>query len=192
VLERYGYDGFGTPRYMTGNFGNRSSSSYGWETLFAAYRYDLESGLYQVRHRYLHPKLGRWGSRDPINELGFNVLTGNEEEPDRSEERHLYAYVANNPASHVDLFGLSLAECLRQAAAAGAATAALAQCLARSRGAGCGPAHTAAALATDAAYQACKDVCKRLADRLREDYRNTPFRPPPHWAPGSYGFGQRR
>lgn len=56
VQERYGYDGFGTPRYMDGSFGARSSSSYGWETLFGAYRYDLETGFYQVRYRYLHRK----------------------------------------------------------------------------------------------------------------------------------------
>jgi RHS repeat-associated protein len=91
VLERYGYDGFGTPRYMTSAFGNRSSSSYEWETLFDAYRYDLESGLYQVRYRYLHPKLGRWVSRDPIGELGGVSL---------------YAYVINSPIRSTDTFGL--------------------------------------------------------------------------------------
>jgi hypothetical protein len=33
---------------MDANFGSRSSSSYDWETLFGAYRWDSESGLYQV------------------------------------------------------------------------------------------------------------------------------------------------
>jgi hypothetical protein len=47
VLERYGFDGFGAPRYMDASFGARSSSNYGWETLFGAYRYDADTGLYQ-------------------------------------------------------------------------------------------------------------------------------------------------
>ena len=49
VLERYGYDAYGTVRFMDGNFNSRSSSSYGWETLYGAYRWDSETGLYQVR-----------------------------------------------------------------------------------------------------------------------------------------------
>jgi RHS repeat-associated protein len=92
VQERYGYDGFGTPRYMTAAFGSRASSVHGWETLYGAYRYDLESGLYQVRNRYLHAKLGRWLSRDPIDYNGGI---------------NLYGYVGNKALNKIDLFGLS-------------------------------------------------------------------------------------
>ncbi|MCW5555098.1 MAG: RHS repeat-associated core domain-containing protein [Verrucomicrobiae bacterium] len=91
VQERYGYDGFGQPRYMDGSFGSRGSSSYAWETLFDGYRYDLESGLYQVRYRYLHPNLGRWPSRDPIGYMGG---------------KNLYRFAMNNPVSVFDAFGL--------------------------------------------------------------------------------------
>ena len=91
VQERYGYDGFGKPRYMDKSFGSRSSSSYGWETLFGAYRYDLETGLYQVRYRYLHPNLGRWINRDPIGELAGT---------------NLYRYVDNAAISVYDPLGL--------------------------------------------------------------------------------------
>jgi YD repeat-containing protein len=59
VQERFGYDGFGQPRFMTSGFGSRTSSSYGWEVLFDAYRWDQECGFYQVRNRYLHPEIGR-------------------------------------------------------------------------------------------------------------------------------------
>ncbi len=90
VQERYGYSGFGVPRYMTASFGNRSSSNFDWETLFHSYRYDLETGLYQVRYRYLHPNLGRFLNRDPIEEQGG---------------LNLYAFVGNDPINHWDRYG---------------------------------------------------------------------------------------
>jgi RHS repeat-associated protein len=60
---------------MDGSFGSRTGSSYGWDVLFAGYRYDAESGLYHVRNRAYHPGLGRWLSRDPFDYLaGSNLL----------------------------------------------------------------------------------------------------------------------
>jgi RHS repeat-associated protein len=76
---------------MNASFGS-VSSGFQWETLYGAYRYDAESGLYQVRYRYFHPRLGRWIARDP---LGYEAGSAN-----------LYAYVANNPMAWVDSFGL--------------------------------------------------------------------------------------
>ncbi len=91
VLERYGYDAFGESRVMTSTFGSRSSSTYGWETRYDAYRWDSESDFYQVRYRYLHPTLGRWLTRDPIGELGTP---------------NLYANVRNNIITRIDPLGL--------------------------------------------------------------------------------------
>ena len=51
VQERYGYNGFGGVNYMNTNFGSIPVSAFDWETLFDSYRYDTESGLYQVRYR---------------------------------------------------------------------------------------------------------------------------------------------
>jgi RHS repeat-associated protein len=112
VQERYGYNGFGQPRYMTANFGTRTSSSYDWETLFDGYRYDTDTGLYQVRYRYLHPNLGRWLSRDPIGEQGFVYLVVIPQIQTIVEivSRHLnlqlYHYVDNQPITSLDPIGL--------------------------------------------------------------------------------------
>ena len=92
VLERYGYDAFGLSRVMTPTFNPRSSSNYDWETRYGAYRWDGETGFYQVRYRYLHPTLGRWLSRDPIGEIGGV---------------NIYVYVFNSSNNTVDWLGLA-------------------------------------------------------------------------------------
>jgi RHS repeat-associated protein len=94
VQERYGYNAFGTSRVMNASFVVQSSSSYNWETRFAAYRWDSESGLYQVRYRYYQPLLGTWINRDPIGERGGI---------------NLYGYVANGPVIFIDPLGLETA-----------------------------------------------------------------------------------
>lgn len=91
VQERYGYNGFGGVRYMNAGFTTITASAFDWETLFDSYRYDTESGFYQVRYRYLHPLLGRWITRDPLEyQDGVN----------------LYVYVQNNPTTKIDPLGL--------------------------------------------------------------------------------------
>ncbi len=94
VQERYGYDAFGKPRFMDASFGARSSSSFDWETLFDGYRFDTETGLYQVRFRYLHPGLGRWMSRDPLMEQAGS---------------NFYCHTTNSPINFHDSQGLQMA-----------------------------------------------------------------------------------
>jgi RHS repeat-associated protein len=92
VQERYGYDGFGRPRVMTAAFAPQDPSTRDWETLFGGYRFDRETGLYQVRFRYLHAELGRFLSRDVVEYFaGTNLLS----------------YVQNRPAWRRDSFGLA-------------------------------------------------------------------------------------
>ena len=73
VQERYGYNAFGLSRVMDADFNVISTSSCDWETRYDCYRFDAESSFYQVRFRYLHPTLGRWLTRDPIEWMVCNL-----------------------------------------------------------------------------------------------------------------------
>jgi RHS repeat-associated protein len=76
---------------MDADFNVLPASNYDWETRYDNYRFDDESNFFQVRNRYLHPNLGRWITRDPIeNKDGMN----------------LYAYINNNSINGVDYYGL--------------------------------------------------------------------------------------
>ncbi len=92
VQERYEYDPYGDVTFLSASFGVRTASSYGWETLYAGYRYDATSNLYAVRYRYYHPRIGTWVTRDPIGYRGCIAL---------------FQYVLSQPASDVDPSGLA-------------------------------------------------------------------------------------
>jgi len=91
VIERYGYESFGQPRFMDAGFGSKSGTSFQWYFLYDGCRWDEQSGFYQMRNRYLHPTLGRWLTRDPIGYRGG---------------LNLYAYVGNRPVNRRDPWGL--------------------------------------------------------------------------------------
>lgn len=56
---------------------------------------------------YFDPTIGRWASRDPINEIGFQTLNHSRRSFDRNQEKDLYAFSANNPINNIDLYGLA-------------------------------------------------------------------------------------
>jgi len=92
VVERVLYDAYGkSTLYNAAWSATQASTLYNNEVLYAGYRFDPESGLYQVRHRHYHPSLGRWVQRDPIR---------------YADGLSLYAYVRSSPLSKIDPFGL--------------------------------------------------------------------------------------
>ncbi|MBI3861131.1 MAG: hypothetical protein HY290_04465, partial [Planctomycetia bacterium] len=93
VQERYAYDAYGMPTFLTPAWGNRSDSSYKWETLFAGYRFDSTVGVCSVRNRILHPLLGSWSTRDPLGWLSGPSLL---------------EYAKSNPIRNVDALALDI------------------------------------------------------------------------------------
>jgi len=101
VVERYRYDAYGKVTFLAGAkdlAGNptaewtvRNASIADNQVLYCGYRFDPETGLYQVRHRMLHPTAGRWMQRDPA---GYVDGLG------------LYEYVGGQPVAMVDPMGL--------------------------------------------------------------------------------------
>lgn len=81
VVETYRYTAYGEELFDTAMIPWRFSSK----------RVDEETGFVYFGRRYYDPAVGRWVTPDPI---------GREGGP------NLYAYVLNNPLSHIDLYGL--------------------------------------------------------------------------------------
>ena len=90
VQERFRYDAFGNMAFMTAAFGSRSTSSYSWNYLFHGEFLNGDLGLYNYGYRFYHPNLGRWISRDPIEEKGG---------------LNLFGFVGNNGVNKLDYLG---------------------------------------------------------------------------------------
>lgn len=74
IVAQYGYDPFGRATKLQG-------SGPDSDFLFAGYFYHKASGLYITAHRVYSPKLGRWLSRDPIDDPGFQMMQASNPEP---------------------------------------------------------------------------------------------------------------
>jgi RHS repeat-associated protein len=94
VVEQYRYGDYGQPSFYSGSGTPLTSSAIGNYTLFGGHRFDLETGLYYQRSRYLDPVAGRFTSRDVIGIWGDPASLGNG-----------FTYTGNNPESFVDPFG---------------------------------------------------------------------------------------
>src|SRR6185436_6712810 len=87
VVERYAYDPYGRAYVFTAAWAPQASTIYNNEILFAGYRLNPETGLYQVRNREYHPTLGRWAQRDPLKYI---------------DSANLYEYVRGDPLNRTD------------------------------------------------------------------------------------------
>jgi len=60
---------------------------------------------------FYNPSTGRWLSRDPLNELGFNLPIHSQHSFNLGEEKggiNLYGFVVNSPILSIDRFGLDI------------------------------------------------------------------------------------
>ncbi|WP_158261262.1 MULTISPECIES: RHS repeat-associated core domain-containing protein [Pirellulaceae] len=73
------YDPYGTP-----------TDESDFRQLFGGYYYDSDTGLYLVRNRVYHPKLGRWLTKDPLGMV---------------DGPNLYEYCAGDPVNLIDPSG---------------------------------------------------------------------------------------
>ncbi|MFO0799414.1 MAG: RHS repeat-associated core domain-containing protein [Gemmataceae bacterium] len=99
VVERYVYDPFGQATVYDASYKVQSGSAYDWVYLHQGLRWDATAGLYDNRHRWYSPTLGRFTSLDPIRyDAG---------------DQNLYRYVGNGPTTNLDPSGLMMPPRLR-------------------------------------------------------------------------------
>jgi RHS repeat-associated protein len=85
VAASYEYDAYGTIVSSSGSFAG--SNPFRFSTKYL----DSETGLYYYGYRYYSPELGRWVSRDPLEEDGGI---------------NLYGFINNDPVNFLDALGL--------------------------------------------------------------------------------------
>ncbi len=101
VWEVFGPSGYIRTSYSYAPFGAVSASGDVTQPFqWSSEHYDSETALVYYNFRHYSPALGRWLSRDPIEEQGG---------------RNLYAFVGNHIGSSVDILGKwSLWECIKR------------------------------------------------------------------------------
>ncbi|MFA5794301.1 MAG: SDR family NAD(P)-dependent oxidoreductase [Candidatus Brocadiia bacterium] len=92
VVERYKYSAYGKCTILEPDgTTERADTAIGNRITYTGREYDAESGLYYYRARYYSAEMGRFISKDPLDDDSlFNA----------------YAYVGNNPVNFADPMGL--------------------------------------------------------------------------------------
>ena len=65
VQQRFNYDAYGMPEFLTATFG-ASTNAKDFEILYVGYRFENATTLFHIRHRVLNVALGCWMQRDPV------------------------------------------------------------------------------------------------------------------------------
>ena len=115
VVEKYSYDAFGKPT-ITDAMGNlRSTSAVGNRFMFQGREWISELGIYDYRHRFYHPLLGRFLQSDPMGlQTEGAKLTPEQKalygagapEAFASSEMNLFRYCGDDPVDRNDPLGL--------------------------------------------------------------------------------------
>ena len=117
VAANYEYGPFGEAIRMTGPMSKANPCR------FSTKYDDDESDLLYYGYRFYKPSTGTWPNRDPLHELGFEVLLGKQQittkdkhyagifhksKPLNPEEKaSLYVFVDNDPLGRIDPYGLN-------------------------------------------------------------------------------------
>ena len=96
---KYEYEPFGEVFCSVGDMAK--VNPFGFSTKYT----DSETDLLYYGYRYYSPALGRWMSRDPSGEAGFELLRRKHSQV-LSGEANLYAFVNNDPVNAFDVLGL--------------------------------------------------------------------------------------
>jgi RHS repeat-associated protein len=102
VVAEYEYGPFGEPLRVSGP--EAPNNPFRWSTKYT----DDETGLIYYGLRFLDPRLGRFLSKDPIDELGFN-LTTTISVPKDELRLNPFLLCGNNAQGRVDPYGLTWA-----------------------------------------------------------------------------------
>ena len=98
VTARYEYDPFGKTIVADG------IDAVGNAVRFSTKYTDYEAGLVYYGYRSYDSEIGRWLSRDPIEEIGSRSYQAKKHK--RKVYINLYRFVENNPTNFIDIFGL--------------------------------------------------------------------------------------
>ncbi|MGA1824138.1 MAG: RHS repeat-associated core domain-containing protein, partial [bacterium] len=99
IMGKYNYSAFGK---LASSSGIRADANpFRYSTKY----FDKESTLYYYGYRYYNATLGRWLTRDPLEELvGINLIKS--QNVFYQENINLYLFVQNNPVNGIDFQGL--------------------------------------------------------------------------------------
>jgi RHS repeat-associated protein len=73
---------------------------------FSSKEWMLRISAYYYGYRFYYPSIQRWLNRDPLGELGFEMLRDGQTDL-IGDDPNLYAYVKNNPENQTDSLGLA-------------------------------------------------------------------------------------
>jgi RHS repeat-associated protein len=102
VTERYSFCAFGLRNICAPDYTPRSTSAEAFDFSFQGQFEDSETGWLNFGFRYYIPAIGRWPSKDPIEERGGLSL---------------YGFALNNAINNVDYLGMHCYDCDAELAA---------------------------------------------------------------------------